>query len=247
MINKLKKRIEATIQEKDIIGTQLIQRNDEISLLKEKMSIIQMALDRGESQYAKRLEDIRLLKIEIQNLQSQRDLLARSMENTADMRQEVLQLNRTLTQERVRSKALENEMLTPMNIHRWRKLYGEDPEKLDLIEKVHGLQKRVLKQTAVAEDRETYIKESQKMYESLKEFVMKMPGDDTKNKLNSAQHELDTLKKKVKSLCAEIKINEDELKAKDCIVERMKIELDSIKIEILDLKKANLFKKNYNC
>lgn len=234
------------MQEKDIIGTQLIQRNDEISLLKEKISIIQMALDRGESQYAKRLEDIRLLKIEIQNLQSQRDLLARGMENTADMRQEVLQLNRTLTQERVRSKALENEMLTPMNVHRWRKLYGEDPEKFDLIERVNALQKRILKQTAVAEDREIYIRESQKMYDSLKEFVLKMPGDDIKNRLNAAQHELETLKKKVKSLCAEIKINEDELKAKECTIERMKMELDRVKTEILDQRKTNL-SKNYNC
>lgn len=59
------------------------------------------------------------------------------------MRQEVLQLNRDLTQERVRGKALEEEMTTPMNIHRWRKLAGNDPDKIDLIEKIHTLQKYV--------------------------------------------------------------------------------------------------------
>lgn len=58
------------------------------------------------------------MKIEIRNLRSQRNLLARGSANTADMRQEVLQLNRVLVQERVRSRALENEMTTPMNIHR---------------------------------------------------------------------------------------------------------------------------------
>lgn len=95
----------------------------------------------GESQYNKRLDDIRLLKIEICNLRSQRNLLTRGMSNTADMRQEVLQLNRVLTQERVRAKALEQEMMTPMNIHRWRKLSGRDPDKMDLIYKVQALQK----------------------------------------------------------------------------------------------------------
>lgn len=133
--------MDTALKEKDLIGTQMIKRNEEIGLLKEKLQVIQMALDRGESQYNKRLDDIKLLKIEIANLRSQRNLLTRGLANTADMRQEVLQLNRVLTQERVKSKALEQEMSTPMNIHRWRKLEGNDPDKLDLIVKIQTLQK----------------------------------------------------------------------------------------------------------
>lgn len=115
---KLRKQLDNALNEKDLIGIQMIRRNDEIGLLNEKLHIIQMALDRGESQYNKRLDDIRLLKIEIGNLRSQRNLLTRGLANTADMRQEVLQLHRILTQERVKAKALEQEMTTPMNIHR---------------------------------------------------------------------------------------------------------------------------------
>jgi FtsZ-binding cell division protein ZapB len=95
----------------------------------------------GESQYIKRLDDIKLLKIEISNLRSQRNLLSRGLANTADMRQEVLQLNRVLTQERVKSKVLEEEMATPMNVHRWRKLSGKDPDKMEMIVKINTLQK----------------------------------------------------------------------------------------------------------
>jgi hypothetical protein len=118
----------------------------------------------GNSQYNDRLEDIKFLKIEIKNLRSQRNLLARGSANTADMRQEVLQLNRVLVQERVRARALENEMTSPMNVHRsanvfspsyteetlinfsfvrWRKLSGIDPEKSELLAKVQTLQKFV--------------------------------------------------------------------------------------------------------
>lgn len=84
--------------------------------------------------------------------------MARGIANTTDMRQEVLQLNRVLVQERVRSRALENEMTTPMNVHRynlitissiilncalirWRKLGGIDLDKADLLTKVQSLQK----------------------------------------------------------------------------------------------------------
>lgn len=68
-------------------------------------------------------------------------LLARGLCNTIDMRQEVLQLHRELNQERVKCKAFEEELSTPLNIHRWRKLTGKDPEKMDLIIKLQTLQK----------------------------------------------------------------------------------------------------------
>lgn len=44
---QLKKTLDNTQNEKDLIGTQMVRRNDEIGLLNEKMQIVQMALDRG--------------------------------------------------------------------------------------------------------------------------------------------------------------------------------------------------------
>jgi hypothetical protein len=39
-----------------------------------------------------------------------------------DMRQEIFHLERDLTQEKLKCRALEEELQTPLNIHRWRKL-----------------------------------------------------------------------------------------------------------------------------
>lgn len=44
---KLRTNLDSTTNEKDLIGTQMIRRNDEIGLLNEKINIITMALDRG--------------------------------------------------------------------------------------------------------------------------------------------------------------------------------------------------------
>lgn len=95
----------------------------------------------AENQSIDQMDDIKLLKIEVQNTRYKNDLLTRNVANTIDMRQEALQLHRNLTLERVKSKALEEEMRSPMNIHRWRQLGGRDPEKLDLIVKIQTLQK----------------------------------------------------------------------------------------------------------
>ena len=51
------------INERDILGTQVIPRNDELALLYEKIKIQQSTLNIGEVQYAQRLEDIRILKL----------------------------------------------------------------------------------------------------------------------------------------------------------------------------------------
>jgi chromosome segregation ATPase len=53
------------IEQRDMLGTQLIRRNDELALLYEKIKILQSKLARGEVQYQERLEDIRLLKFKI--------------------------------------------------------------------------------------------------------------------------------------------------------------------------------------
>lgn len=95
----------------------------------------------GESQYDQRLQDIKLLKLEIKRLRQEKNLLDKSMKSSVDYRQEVFHLERDLTEWRVKCRALEEELQNPLNIHRWRKLEGSDPEVLDLLQKVQLLQK----------------------------------------------------------------------------------------------------------
>ena len=75
-----------TVTERDLIGAQLIRRNDEMSLLYEKMKIIEMTLHKGERMYNDRLEDIRLLKLEIRQQRCKNNMLKRSAEATNDLR-----------------------------------------------------------------------------------------------------------------------------------------------------------------
>lgn len=137
----LDKQLEGSNNQRDVLNVKLMEHAGEIAQLNEKLTNAQSALNRSEVQYANRLDDIRLLKIEISNLRSQSNTISRGLANTTDMRQEMLQLNRSLTQERIKIKALEQEMTTPMNVHRWRELQGKDPDKMELIDKVQTLQK----------------------------------------------------------------------------------------------------------
>ena len=99
-----------------------MRRNDELALLYEKIKIQQSTLNKGEIQYNQRLEDIRVLKLEIKKLRREKGILQKSVANVEDLRREVYHIQRELLRERTRCKALEEELENPMNIHRWRKL-----------------------------------------------------------------------------------------------------------------------------
>ncbi|CAF3379359.1 unnamed protein product [Rotaria socialis] len=108
-INQLKEEIQGkeqlmlnVIAERDVLGTQLVRRNDELALLYEKLKIQQLTLNKGELQYKTRLEDLH------------------------DLKREIFHVQRELLRERTRCRALEEELENPMNVHRWRKLEGSD-------------------------------------------------------------------------------------------------------------------------
>jgi len=74
------------VNERNSIGVQLVRRNDEVSLLYEKIKIIEKTLHKGELQYSNRLEDIRLLKLEIRQQRCKNNMLEKSAEATNDLR-----------------------------------------------------------------------------------------------------------------------------------------------------------------
>lgn len=71
------------------MGTQLIRRNDELALLYEKIKIMQSTLNKGELQYRARVEDIRLLKLKINDLRRQLQIRNNEVANVEALKNEV--------------------------------------------------------------------------------------------------------------------------------------------------------------
>ncbi|XP_073818892.1 uncharacterized protein [Musca autumnalis] len=229
---KISQELEETRKEKNLIGLQMVRRNDEIVLLKEKLCITQTALDQGQTQYNQRVEDIRLLKMEITNLQTERECLSRAIKSTADMREEIIRLQRSLNQERIRVRALTEDAKTPTGVHRWRILKGEDPAKFQLLTKVQMLQRRILKQETEKSNLQKQLQESQKVSESLKRILENLPTTKVKQKLVETQRINTKQLKKLKALSAELAIDAIELKARECIIDEFKATLKLTKAQL---------------
>ncbi len=64
----------------------MIRRNDELALLYEKLKIQESTLHKGEAQYTQRVEDIRILKLEIKKMRRERNMLSKNVANIDDLR-----------------------------------------------------------------------------------------------------------------------------------------------------------------
>merc|ERR1712187_753364 len=65
-----RKEFEAVTSERNILGTQLIRRNEELTLLYEKIKIQESTLKKGEIQFKGRLEEIRRQRENIADLRT---------------------------------------------------------------------------------------------------------------------------------------------------------------------------------
>uniref|UniRef100_A0A8C0EKF3 Cilia and flagella associated protein 58 n=1 Tax=Bubo bubo TaxID=30461 RepID=A0A8C0EKF3_BUBBB len=221
---------------RDILGSQLVRRNDEVALLYEKIKIQQSILNNGETQYQQRIEDIRLLKLEIKKLRREKAILGKSVANVEELRQEVHHMRKELLKEQTRCKVLEEELENPLNVHRWRKLEASDPSTYELIQKIQRLQKQLISKTGEVIEKELLLQEKEKLYVELKHILARQPGPEAAEQLQLYRHTLREKTKQMKVLSSELSMYESQS-------QEYKYEIERLANELLNVKKKYLAQK----
>ncbi|XP_026840072.1 cilia- and flagella-associated protein 58 [Drosophila persimilis] len=236
-LSRLRKDVDNLMNEKNAISAALTKRNEEYDRLKHTLENLQTVYDQAERQCGQCQDDMRLMGVEIKNLRTERDVLRADRESAADLRQELLQMHRMLNQERIKARALQDEMVTPMNVHRWRLLSGKDPEKMDLLERIRILRKQLLSQNVAALEHERALNEAQQLYAALKEFMLKLPSHKVRAELNSVKATLSAKERKLRVLKAELSVKEADEKSNVVKLEEMRLNLALTKTQLLEEKK----------
>jgi predicted RNase H-like nuclease (RuvC/YqgF family) len=225
-----KKEYDKLINERDIIGLQLIHRNDEISLLNEKIRSQEMTIKASEAQYFERLTDIQLLRGSIRDITREHNLTKHSGVRISEMKYKILHLERELLQEKTRVTALSEELENPMNIHRWRKLEGSDPTSFELIQKVQVLQRKLILKTEEVVEKSLIIQEKEALYNELKDLLSHLPGPEINDQINTYQRNILSKNKQLKVLSSEMNMYQAQ-------ANEYKYEVERLNHEIVDLKR----------
>eukprot|EP00814_Leptocylindrus_danicus_P006369 CAMPEP_0116014336 /NCGR_PEP_ID=MMETSP0321-20121206/6219_1 /TAXON_ID=163516 /ORGANISM="Leptocylindrus danicus var. danicus, Strain B650" /LENGTH=878 /DNA_ID=CAMNT_0003483973 /DNA_START=30 /DNA_END=2666 /DNA_ORIENTATION=+ len=216
--------------ERDVLGTQLLRRNDENALLYEKLKLQQSILRSGETQYRDRLEDIRFLKLKLKDVQRELNALKGGSVNVGDLSKELLQKHKELLQEKAKVKALSEELENPMNVHRWRKLEGHDPTTYEMIQKVQALQRRLIQKTELIIEKGVLVQEREKENIELKRCLKRQPSSEAIGNLNTYQA---NLKEKTRQL----KAKEGELNMCQSQIHEYKNELERVTRDLQETKR----------
>lgn len=225
------------VQERDILGTQLIRRNDELALLYEKIRIQQSTLSKGEEQYRNRLMDVRRLKLEMNNTRRQLQIRSHEVTNIEALKNEVYHVQRELLQERTKVKALSEELENPMNVHRWRKLEGADPKRYELIQKIQTLQKRLISKTESVVEKDLLLQEKEKLYVELKNLLARQPGPEVAEQLSKYQHTLKEKTRQMKAMAAELNMLQAQVNEYRYEIERTTRELQDTKRKFFESRR----------
>jgi chromosome segregation ATPase len=238
-----KREYDVVINERDILGTQLIRRNDELALLAEKLKVQSQTISTGEIEYRERLEDVRVLKLRSNAMRRDLSIHSSQSSNLEGLRAEVYSLQRELLQDRTKVKALSEELENPNNAHRWRKLEGSDPGTYEMLQKIQALQKRLISKTEEVVEKDLMIQEKDKLYVELKNILARQPGPEVAEQLSVFQQGLRDRTKSMKAMASELNMYQAQINESKYEMERVTRELQDVKRKYYEQKRRETLSK----
>ena len=224
-ITNNKNEMGKTVARMEVVNSKLAHKKQGIDVLERKVNVQQKVIERGEVNYNDRVEDCRLLKLEIKRLKEDANFLEQDTKNMTSLKKEVLKLERELMQQKSRNKVLQTELENPLNVHRWRRLEGKDPETLELIQKINHLQKRLISKQEDLIDKDMKIEEIQKLYNEAKIQLSRQPKYDIHDEIRNLRDEVKRKNDKIIVLSTESNMYQIETSKAKKVMEGMNEEL----------------------
>jgi len=223
------KELEGVVGERDILGAQLIRRNEELALLYEKIKIQQSTLQKGEIQYRERTQEVGALRMEIRKTKDDVADARNQVVNVDNLKREIHHLNKTLLREETKAKALQEELENPMNVHRWRELEGSDPATYEMIQRVKTRQKLLIAKTEEVVEKDMQIQEKEKLYVQLKNIIARQPGPEVAEQLAWYSQNLKEKTQHMKQMAEELNMYHEQVKDLRDDIDRQNKDLQQVK------------------
>ncbi|CAL8470043.1 g9585 [Coccomyxa elongata] len=232
-----RKETEAVVRDRDVLGSQLVRRNDELALLHEKIWLQQSTISQGNAAYRERLAEMRTLRLQLADLVRETSVLRERAAAAEALKREVHELGRQVLQERAKVQALGQELENPLNVHRWRKLEGSTPAAYEMLMKCQALQRRLITTTEACVEKDAQIQEQEKIYLELKAILARQPGPEAALHISALQAQLREKQKQLESLVGELNMEQAKADEHKDAIARLQKEHVELKRLLLAAKK----------
>ncbi|KAI8824342.1 uncharacterized protein EV422DRAFT_317338 [Fimicolochytrium jonesii] len=191
----LRRRHETLLRTRNTTGMQLLDRNDELCILYEKLNLAQDVATRGESALADAQSDIRRLEIVIADLSRGVEIGKKKVakKEVKEWEDRVAELGTLLKSAKERVSELSDKMETPVEGTRTRDLGGLDPSQKDLAEKMHRIEEQLAEREERILEKDLILSEVTTLTDRLKRQTLEGRTDS-----NEVASKLNDLSKRIK-------------------------------------------------
>lgn len=205
-IESLKVQYEKSAEMRNTTHQQLIERNDELCMLYERSNTQQDVLRKGELSIVKKQEEVRILKISLDELKRKYVIAQSKLPKIEEMKQTYQTYQTKIEEERKAIEEFSKKLEDPSNLERWRPLEGEDPDLEQLLAKIQVLEDRLNKKRESLIEKELVLEEITSLTEKLKNQAS-MKKDSAKllaDELNDLHGKIRGVTKKMLSNVSEL-------------------------------------------
>lgn len=232
------KALGVVLTERDTMSGQLMRQNEELVQVYGRIKTQQTALIRGEIHYTDKLKAIRDVRDEIQTLRVKKRELVSETSELGDSKRAVQQLDSELTRERTRLKALEEELESPINVHRWRKIEGSNPQEFELIQVIQMLQKKLITKSKEDRDKEDAIEHKEELYLHLKTLLAKQVGPEAIEQISEFETILKDKNLQLKHMGTELNMYQAQVREYKYSIEQLDKVIDGMKRDLVGKYKS---------
>lgn len=233
-----KKQYDCVQAEKEIINAQLARRNADLEIMYEKIKVQRSNISKGHAAYQDCLVNITKSEACIKRLREEFNAAKGRITDTLDMKKEVFSLSKLILQEETKKQALEQELSNPLNVHRWRKVEGSDPQTFELLGKVKQLQKRLIQKSEEVVEKDMLIEEKERLYVQLKTILARQPGPEVSEQLGWYTTNLKEKTQQMQKMGADLEEYHDKVQVYRKEMEFYKADLRKKKQEYFNARKA---------
>ncbi|GLD92441.1 hypothetical protein PINS_up000974 [Pythium insidiosum] len=228
------KEYSSVVHDRDALRQQLIQRNEELRVLYEKIKIQKSTLAKGHHQFQEKQKEIQNLQKRVQALSFEKEASSNQLQHEDSLKREMLKLEKELLEEKTKIRALSEELDHPLNVHRWRRLEGSDPKRFEMIRKLQVLQKKLIKKYEETTIKDLLILEKEKLYVELKTILARQPGAEVAEQLAVYKETLKGKQNQMKQMEEELSMYKMQVKEYRREQELLEKERQQIRQEWLD-------------
>lgn len=125
------------------------------------------------------------------------DIHKTKVDRILDYKEDIYQLSKNIIQEKVKIKALSEELENPLNLFRWRSIGSADYDTYELMNKIQNFQKRLILKTEELVAKDLQIKSREDEILKTKKLIEERPGIEEAKKLSFVQQRV---KKKTRTI-----------------------------------------------